>query len=254
MQNDLFAASKDANKDSPSTITKGLGGSELAALLGLNPGMSALELWRVKTNRPVTRQRSEAMRRGVVLEPVVKKLFEQHTQTTLKTGQRLRHPRWQEGVVMKALTDGTLPDGRIFEAKTTHEQSPRHQQFMAGHIPLSYALQLQHYAAVCGADGVIACLSGPNKPLPWHAHPWILTIIEWHRIPALCAMLEDIVGQWFKSYVQADRPPPAQDPMAERVCGLLDGEQWTQPSRHISGQELDAQILEDKGPQLTLFG
>ena len=150
---------------------------------------------------------------------------------------------------MRAATDGTLPNGGIFEAKTTTFGTKTHQRFAAGMIPINYALQLQHYAAVCVQDGVVCALVGPAQSLPWEGLKWELFSIRWRRIPELCALIELVVEEWFGQYVLADVPPPEFHHDVARVAHLLD-EDWMDPVECFEGEGLDARRL---GRQLDLF-
>ena len=235
MQHELFPDDVDEK-----VAQKGIGGSELAAIFGLHPRLSARTLWRLKTGRRVAVQRSEAMERGVRLEPVVRHLYEVHSGERLRSGWRGKHPRWSEGVAMIAATDGTLLDGGIFEAKTTHFDTSRYVDFSAGRVPVEVALQLQHYAAVCQTGGVIACLTGPGHALPWRGERWELAVIRWRRLPALCALIEASVAEWVARHVLADKRPEGVHPAADEVLRRLSEAAWTDPPEHSSGDALEA--------------
>lgn len=254
MQRSLFESNAPTQRgDEPASEHggKGIGGSELAAIFGLHPHMTPHELWRVKTGRPISRPQNAAMRRGVRLEPLVRHLYERHTGERLRKGWRGRHPEWSGGVVMRAMTDGLLSDGGIFEAKTTHQGSQRARAFLSGRVPTWYALQLQHYAAVCQADGVIACLCGPDHPSPWTGEPWKMAIIRWRRLPELSKLLEDAVRQWATAHLVADEPPGGAHPAAADVQRLLSSAAWCEAARVVEGERLPE--APRKTRQLTLF-
>lgn len=245
MQRSLFQ-SPGASHQEP---RRGIGGAEVAALFGLHHGLDAMELWRRKTGRPLPERTSAAMRRGVALEPVVKELFRQSTGQALLGGQRQRHPRWGQGVVMLAATDGTLQGGGIFEAKTTRQTTSRARDFLQGTLPVEYALQVQHYATVLGEDGQIACLIGPPEPRDWPGQPWQLVTIAWRRLPELGQLLEEAVQRWYQRHIVQDHPPDQPHPWAPRVLELL-RQPWTEPPRVYHGASL---TLTEPTEQLKLW-
>src|SRR5690606_38137796 len=108
---------------------------EIAAVFGLSPWMTPLDLWRLKTDRDPGSAPNRAQLRGSRLESLVCETFERHAQVKLGEGVRGKHPHWSRGVRMVAATDGTLPNGGIFEAKTTRLGGSKHATFAAGHVP-----------------------------------------------------------------------------------------------------------------------
>ena len=54
---------------------QGIGGSDAAAAVGLSPWKTRLELWLEKTGQTPDREETPEMRRGTLLEPVVKQLY-----------------------------------------------------------------------------------------------------------------------------------------------------------------------------------
>ncbi len=247
-QVDLFGAPQPSSTKTVST--KGIGGSEVAAVFGLHPLISPRELWMRKTGQGLPQRQNAAMRRGVALEPVVRRLYEEHTGLTLRAGQRLRHQEWGQGVAMIAATDGTLPDGGVFEAKTTRKGSHRDVMFEAGDVPVEYALQLQHYAEVTGQDGVIAALTGPLHPDPWRGSPWHLNVIAWVRIPELGLLLRQEVKIWVTRHILEGEPPDEVHPQAKAVLELLQTAKWRGEHQRTCGDKL---VIQKPKAQLGLF-
>jgi len=126
-----------------------LGGSSVAAALGLHPWQSAIEVWAEKamgidlqTERPV-------MRLGSFLEPFVRNELVAQGYEIGPGEDCLRHP---ECDFMGANTDGTVHiDGErgVLEIKS---MSPRKwwQCRKDGAPPLHYQIQCQHYMACTG--------------------------------------------------------------------------------------------------------
>lgn len=232
--------------------TRGIGGSELAPLLGLSPMLSAHDLWRGKTDRPVAHIATAAQARGVRLEPVVRKLYERESGEILLPGVRKKHLRWIEGVRMRAATDGMLSGGRVFEAKTTRRGSRVEARYRAGSMPITHALQVQHYASVLHAPGgVICCLVVEGDTAPWDLSVCDLHIVRWRRHDALIEVLDAAVKRWFSAHIVADQPPPPRAPEADDVEVLLASEAWIERAEHLRGL---APMRDEDSAQLELKG
>lgn len=143
---------------------KGIGGSDVSAILGINKWTSAIELWLDKTNQkndPV--EVNEVMQWGTILEPVVRDHF------AVVTGkivievrailQHLDHP------FMLADVDGVTTDDNgnpaILEIKTASEY--KRDEWSNG-VPTYYQTQVQHYLCVTGVSkAYVAVLIGGNS-------------------------------------------------------------------------------------------
>lgn len=142
--------------------TKGIGGSDVSIIAGINPFKSAHQLWLEKTEQIEPEQTdSEYAHFGTLLEPIVRKEF------TQRTGIRVRQKHMllqsEEYPFMFADLDGVInEDGEmaVFEAKTASAYT---QEVWEEGIPAPYILQVQHYMAVTGAKRTyIAALVGGN--------------------------------------------------------------------------------------------
>lgn len=142
--------------------TKGIGGSDVSIIAGINPFKSAHQLWLEKTGQIEPEQTdSEYAHFGTLLEPIVRREF------TQRTGIRVRQKHMllqsEEYPFMFADLDGVInEDGEmaVFEAKTA---SAYKQEVWEEGIPAPYILQIQHYMAVTGAKRTyIAALVGGN--------------------------------------------------------------------------------------------
>lgn len=140
---------------------KGIGGSDVAAILGLNPYKSAVAVYLDKVlDQEDASEPSEAARWGNLLEDVIAKEFA--LRVGIKTRRKnamLRHPQhpW-----MIANIDRETTDGGILEIKTTGAHHGK--EWELGHVPDAYALQGQHYLAVTGKSHVwFAALIGGQE-------------------------------------------------------------------------------------------
>jgi putative phage-type endonuclease len=143
---------------------KGIGGSDVATILGLNPWKTAFTLWLEKTGQiepePVS---NESVEWGNILEPVVRAKFER------VTGFEVKENPWvmchDEHEFMVANIDGEVFDPEmgewgVLEIKTAGE---RYKSEWEVGPPNHYHLQIQHYLAVMNYNyAYVAVLIGGN--------------------------------------------------------------------------------------------
>jgi putative phage-type endonuclease len=127
---------------------QGIGGSDAAAIVGLNPFKSAFEVYAEKVGVAPDREDNEAMRQGRDLEEYVAARF------TEATGKKVRRKsamlRGAEYPFMLANVDRMLTGSLIgLECKTTGAFSLK--RFKNGDYPPEYYCQCVHYMAVTGA-------------------------------------------------------------------------------------------------------
>ncbi len=184
---------------------QGIGSSDAAASVGLNPYKSQLELWLEKTGRdgslPKTDPHDEDSPAywGNLLEPIVAAHY------TRRTGNRVRrinsvlqHPdpdkAWMLANIDREVTGAS--DVQILECKTAGINGAR---LWKDGVPEYVQLQVQHQLAVTGkAAADVAVLLGGQH-------------LEIHRInrdESLIARLVQLEQQ-FWNYVETDTPPPA---------------------------------------------
>ena len=142
---------------------KGIGGSDVSAILGINKWTSAIELWLDKTNQkndPV--EVNEAMEWGTILEPIIRDYFATATgKTVMEVKAMLQHP---DHPFMIADVDGVTTDDNgdpaILEIKTASEY--KRDEWLEG-VPTYYQTQVQHYLCVTGVSkAYVAVLIGGN--------------------------------------------------------------------------------------------
>ncbi len=143
---------------------RGIGGSDVSCLLGINKWKSEIELWMDKTNQtnelPVE---NEAMQWGNIMEPIIRNHFAEVTgKPVVEVKAMLQHPDYP---YMLADVDGlTLDDAgnpAILEIKTASEYKRSEWE---EDIPAYYQTQVQHYLCVTGvAKAYVAVLIGGNS-------------------------------------------------------------------------------------------
>lgn len=142
----------------------GIGGSDVATILGVNPYKSKFTLWLEKTGQiPKPKVNNAYVEWGNLLEPVIREKFKK--ETGFKVYQNnfvLQHDTHD---FMLANIDGEVLDPRygkrgILEIKTTREHNKK--QWDDG-CPIMYHCQIQHYLEVCKMDyAYVCCLIGGN--------------------------------------------------------------------------------------------
>lgn len=192
------------NRDQWLAVRKGgIGSSDAAAAVGLNPYKSPLELWMEKTGRdselPKVDPQDERspMYWGTLLEPIVAAHY------TKRTGNRVRrvnavlqhpeHPWMLANLDREVIGAG---DVQILECKTAGLNGAR---LWAEGVPEYVQLQVMHQLAVTGKQSadVAVLICGQE-----------LRVYRIERDEPMIRQLIDL-EQSFWAHVQADRAPPA---------------------------------------------
>jgi putative phage-type endonuclease len=128
---------------------KGIGGSEAAAVVGLNPYASPFSVWADKLGKLEEKETTEAMRQGTDLEDYVARRFSEQTGKKIRqSGFMYRNPAypWALANVDRLI----VGEDAGLECKTTSQLNLR--KFKGGEFPASYYVQCMHYLAVTGCQ------------------------------------------------------------------------------------------------------
>lgn len=181
---------------------RGIGGSDAAAAVGLNPFKSQLELWLEKTGRdallskPDPNDTLEPVYWGSLLEPIVAAAYTQHTgHRVRRVNAILQHPAHPFMLANLDREVVGVPGVQILECKTAGEFGVRH--WKSG-VPEYVQLQVQHQLAVAGKPAADVAVLMCGQALEVHR-------IE--RDDALIAQLIELEAR-FWHYVETDSPPP----------------------------------------------
>jgi putative phage-type endonuclease len=182
---------------------KGIGSSDAAAAVGLNPYQSQLELWMVKTGRgdslpqPDPNDDTSPMYWGTLLEAFVAAHYTKKTDRRVRrVNAVLQHPEYSW---MLANLDREVIGGeevQILECKTTGMNGAR---LWREGVPEYVQLQVMHQLAVTGKQAAdVAVLVCGND-------------FRIHRIERDEKMISQLIKleQQFWHYVETDTPPPA---------------------------------------------
>ena len=184
---------------------QGIGSSDAAAAVGLNPYKSQLELWLEKTGRDTSLPKLDPQDEespaywGNILEPIVA------THYTQRTGNRVRrvnavlqHPDPQLPWMLANIDREVIgaDDVQILECKTAGINGAR---LWKEGVPEYVQLQVMHQLAVTGKQAAdVAVLLGGQH-------------LEVHRIERDESMIARLIDleRLFWDYVVSDTPPPA---------------------------------------------
>jgi putative phage-type endonuclease len=179
---------------------QGIGGSEISALLDVNPYKTPYQLWLDKTGRSPPLPDNKYLRAGKLMEPVIVEFFQQETNyEILKNSEENHlylHPEHSFilGTPDRIYRDLEGKEG-ILECKNTRFP------ISLDNFPKSWLCQLQYYMGLTKIEqGEIAFLSQGVD----------FTHIKFEFVPEFYNyMIEKAVDFWEK-HIQTDIPPPLE--------------------------------------------
>lgn len=146
---------------------KGIGGSEIGAILGLSPYRTPMDVFLEKRGETVPKGNEQAMYWGTVLEDVVAHEYQKRTERKVqRVTQMLAHPEHDfmlanidRAVIVPEISgnvrwkDGRLTTNRILECKTANGfAADQWGDVGTDNVPDAYLLQCQWYLGVTRAD------------------------------------------------------------------------------------------------------
>lgn len=136
---------------------KGLGGSDVAPILGLSPWKTAYQVWEDKVGLSLgEREDTPAMAYGRMMEPVLRQWYSNETGRAVAVpASVLVHPEFP---FIIGLVDGCTNDERVLEIKTARSSKDWGEPG-TDEIPVYYTTQVQHYLMLTGyevADVVVS--------------------------------------------------------------------------------------------------
>ncbi|PCI27634.1 hypothetical protein COB55_05410 [Candidatus Wolfebacteria bacterium] len=182
------------------TRQSGLGGSDIAALFGLSPWITAYELWLEKTGKISSSYDVDnpVIEAGNRLEPLIARWYEDVSGNKVhEITETLRHP--DHPYLLAHIDRKVKGQSKILEIKFAMEFS-RKKWGEAGtdQIPLHYICQVQHYLAVTGnQEADVAVLFGG----------WDLKIYHIKRDEKLISGIIAAAGRFWKENVLAGIAP-----------------------------------------------
>lgn len=187
----------------------GIGASEVAAMLGLNPWQSPIDLWLTKTGQAEGFSGNYASRRGQHMEAFVLAAYaEQHPGAIIDTAPAdipsiIAHPDVPEARCSLDALAHTKDESVVVEIKTgNHRQRGK---WADGAMPDTYLLQCMYQLAITGLDTahVAADIGGDYEE----------RVVV--RDDDLCERLVAAVQEWWTQHVVAGAMPTV-DPVRDR--------------------------------------
>lgn len=177
---------------------KGIGGSDCASALGMNPFKSTFQLWLEKTGQYENPPTSERLYWGTVLEGAIADRFSEIKGKQVRKQGMLQS---EEYPWMLADVDRVIVgENAILECKTT--SSYLKEGWKDDNLPDNYYLQVQHYMAVGGYDKCyVACLIGGQE----------LVIKEVERNEEDIEAIIKAESDFWNKYVLSGNLPPVDD-------------------------------------------
>lgn len=142
---------------------QGIGSSDAATACGLNPYMSMLELWLIKTGRQAQSIQDEStgvapLYWGKQLEPLVAEYYSMHTNYKVRRiNAVLQHPDSDKYFMLANLDYAVVgsDEVQILECKTAGEHGAK---LWRDGVPLYVLCQVQHQLAVTGKQAAHVCV------------------------------------------------------------------------------------------------
>lgn len=174
----------------------GIGGSDVAPILGLSKWRTPLDVYRDKRGEGRQDVDNESMLWGRALEPVIRQQYADRTGRVVHLPDSMVfHPKH---AFMLANLDGYTDDGRLLEVKTARSGQGWGEPG-TDEIPEAYALQVQHYLCVTGyavAD-VAVLISGSD-----------FRLYEVHADRELQDMLIEAEAAFWQRVITGNEPEP----------------------------------------------
>lgn len=210
---------------------RGIGGSDVAKILGLSKYSSPYQIWMDKTGKIEidTSETSEAAYWGHHMEEVVAKEFEKRTGKKVRVSNKIYFHK-DYPFLLANVDRLVVGEDAILECKTASEYLK--DSWADDEIPIAYLAQVQHYLNVLDKPkAYIACLIGGNK-FVWKEIQRDDELIE--------QMTEKLVDFW-ENHVLTDTPPEvdAQKSTTEFINKMY-GKDY-----HDHSIELNAQQIQD---------
>lgn len=145
----------------------GIGGSEIAAIVGLNQYTTPMQVWESKVNPVIDDETSEPAYWGITLEDVVAKEYAKRTGRKIqRINTQMRHPEhdFAIGNIDRAVINpdisgivrwknGKLTTDRLLECKTANGfMAKQWGESGSDYVPDAYLIQCQWYMGVTGAS------------------------------------------------------------------------------------------------------
>lgn len=243
--------------------SSGIGASDAAAAIGLNPYYSPVELWMEKRGLAPAFAGNEATKWGKLLEPAVRQEYAEVTSRVVRLPpDTLVHPTV---TYLVCHPDGITDDGRLYEGKTARYPDgwgePRTDQ-----IPEQYLIQVQHSLMVTAlAIADVAVLIGGQDFRLYHVEAdeelqaaileaesefWLY--VERGTRPPLDYRASNAIGVLKKLYPGTNGEVVQATEECEEWRQLFEGYKASAKTIEQDGEEMKARLLDYMGEAAVL--
>jgi putative phage-type endonuclease len=182
--------------------SKGIGASEVAAVVGLSPWQGPHDIWERKTGRAPPQTDNSAIIWGSIMEPAIISVWRARTGNRVRyTGRHQRTYVHPQNPLCVATPDGLIePGGVNLEVKTYGSRVAHHWgEPGTDDIPEYYLAQCTWQMAASGRKRTLLLASHDRDIDEYH----VLYDADFYS-----AMAEQVARFW-RDYVETDTPPPA---------------------------------------------
>jgi len=237
--------------------TKSIGGSDVAAILGLSPWRTPLDVWREKALGELDDKTSDAMEAGLRFEdPILMRFLDEQVEVTGKQAAITRKAPVVVGH-RHASPDAILTQQgwqSLVEVKTT-SSSDGWGRDGSSEIPAHYLPQVMHYLDVLELDDAyIPVLLWPGDMRKIAGLTPAETIralgLRTYRVhynQALAAQIRDVVAEFWEKHVVAMKPPEPRDLADAKRCA------WAVAGKTVDADDELVELLEAREHYRTVI-
>ncbi len=174
----------------------GIGGTDIAAILGLHPYKTPLQVYHEKLGL-VEKEITWPMKLGLKMEPILAEFFIEQTGLAISDCGFRRHGErtWQVGTPDRLTLEDTP---RVIELKTVGHRSAHRWDKGSGELPHEYFLQAQWYLSLLGLnEAAIAALIGNTD----------FQIFPIHADTELHGLMLEAGARFWRDHIEVQNPP-----------------------------------------------
>lgn len=237
--------------------TKSIGGSDVAAILGLSPWRTPLDVWREKALGELDDKTSDAMEAGLRFEdPILMAFLDAQVETTGKVAEITRKAPVVVGHRHASPDAIYTQQGwqSLVEVKTTSSGDGWGRDGSA-EIPAHYLPQVMHYLDVLELeDAFVPVLLWPGDMRKIAGMTPSETIralgLRTYRVhyqAALAKQIREVVAEFWEKHVVAMRPPEPRDLADAKRCA------WSVAGKTVDADDELVELLEAREHYRTVI-
>jgi putative phage-type endonuclease len=175
----------------------GIGGSDVASIMGLSPFKTALQLYYEKIAESFDIEEHDNLRRGRKLEKYILEEYASRTEETIEYDiPLLRHAEYP---FLIGHIDGKIHGQNVIIEAKSSALSPKAWE---NKIPDYYLVQIAHYAHIYNADRV---------DVPVLFNNWQYCCFSYYRDEELENRIKQACIDFWQNHILKGNPPPMQD-------------------------------------------